>query len=109
MNYLTIFCVLLFLIVPSAADINITVQSENNKTLSIVDLQSYNVVGEGGNNQTFSDLPYSNYEVRLLSDSDITVDDAVGFFQGTSNKLVYFAIMVGIVSLLYSFARSLAR
>jgi len=109
MKYLTILFIALFLIIPATANINITVQSENNKTLSIVDLQTYNIVGEGTNNQTFSGLPYSNYEVRLLTDSNLTVDNAVGFFQGTSNKLVYFALMVGIVSLLYYFARSLAK
>ena len=74
--------VFIILINIASAGINITVQSENNKTLSIVDLQTFTTVASGTNNQTFSNLNYSNYEVRLLSNSDLTVDKTVSFFNG---------------------------
>lgn len=92
-----------------SADINITVQSENNKTLSIVNLQTFSTVAAGANNQTFSSLPYSNYEVRLLSNNTLSVDDAVSFFEGSWSKLVYIALMVLILFFIYALVKGLSK
>lgn len=106
-----IFSILFFLmfVFPASAGLNITVQSENNKTLSIVNLQTYSTVAAGANNQTFSNLPYTNYEVRLLSNSNLTVSDAVGFFEGTWSKFVYLALILLIVFFIYYMAMGLSK
>jgi len=93
----------------ASANINITVQSENNKTLSIIDLGNNTISGVGINNQTFSGLTYTNYEIRLLSDTDLTVTDAVGFFDGAWNKIVYLALIIVIISFIYYLSKGLTR
>lgn len=108
---LAFFSVFFFLILISSAsaDINITVQSENNKTLSIVELQTFSTVASGTNNQTFSSLPYTNYEVRLLSDSNLNIHDAVGFFEGSWSKMVYIALMLLIGFFIFYLVKGLSK
>ena len=101
--------VLLLSINFATADINIIVQSENNKTLSVVDLKTFTTVAQGQNNQTFANLDYdTNYEIRLIADTDLTVSETVSFFEGAWNKLVYFALIVLIVFFIYYIIKGLS-
>jgi len=104
-----IFFLILFLINSSSANINITVQSENNKTISIVDLRNFSTVANGTNNQTFSNLSYSNYEVRILSDTSLTVSDTVNFFEGNYSKMVYLALIVLIIFFIIYLIKGLSK
>ena len=107
---LSIFVIAFFFLISfSSASINITVQSENNKSLDIVNLENYSIVETGYNNQSFDGLEYSNYEVRVISDSSLSTHDAIGFFEGSWNKLVYFALIVIILSFIYFFVRGLTK
>jgi len=105
------FFLLIFILVVNSvsAGINITVQSENNKTLSIINLETNQNVGTGFNNQTFVELPYENYELRILADTTVSTASTITFFEGTYNKMVYFALMILIVCIIYYLIRGLVK
>lgn len=69
-----LFIVFCIMVIPSLGDINLTISSANNKTITVI--QPENSIVEGTMNQSETiQLSYVNHQVKVVTENTITLDN----------------------------------
>lgn len=91
----------------AAANINISIQSDNNLSAEIKSISDFSTVASI--NQTESiDLPYNSYEIDISTDTtSISYSSFWGFLGGLTGRGVFLILIVFVLYLIYALIKGL--
>jgi hypothetical protein len=88
----------------TTANINLTIQSDNNNIIKITDLNNYNLITSNITNESIN-LPYSNYILKFYPDinhlDNSTVISNLNVFNNDRYKFIWIMAFFGLLSLAY--------
>jgi len=98
------FLILSFSMYIVKADINLTIQSENERIIKITDLSSYSEISNTTNNNKVS-LPYNNYILNIYTSSkkidNQTFLNNIKVISSDKNNLFWLAVILSIIGLMF--------
>jgi hypothetical protein len=97
---------------PAYANVNITIQSDSQKTISVIDLSNYFVVATM-NTSEGKDLAYANYDILLEGTTDkltnATLMTNIRHFSDARYDIIWIVAFLSIALLGYLYLNSLKR
>jgi len=106
MKFLLFLFIIFIFIIPTSANINISVVSENNKSIIYYNIDNNTNIGTYTNNQ-YADISYQNYEIRLKSITQPKFGDMWGFIDGVYSQWVYLVVIIFMISLILAVSKVL--
>lgn len=102
-----IFLSFFFIVSIATANINLSIQSDNDLTASIRSVSDFSNVGNVNQSESI-DLPYQSYEITITSDTtNVSYSSFWGFLGGVTGKGTFLILIVFLLFLVYGFMRGL--